>query len=458
MVEAGKALQETLKLYDISQSRLAKELGVERPVVFRWFHGRTDPTADTVVQIAQALRAINASAATSFINLYLGKVIADLPQEAGVSQLLGSEIVNINALLQVFDRPSDSYKYLLFLSLLDILEQKNFDVSSPICFDELVREILINAWIVHVFFKLSLGNKDRIANQLQCLSTENNQFLLARPNIDKSQLRLIFKNANYEPLIRYTSQEGIYHFIYPFFEQEIKALKGTDINQAILHLASNQFNCTKSLYLFNSEKVKDCTAIMITPDWASYLKNNFMIVKGWTSWQWLQYMQIQNPTTLNLVNKLFIPPSRNPLDFQTKFWESVMKHHPLRCLYSGALLNSKTLSLDYYLPWPFVAHDHLWNLMPISDDINSARSNHIPSDRYLRKFVNLQHLALTTNHQHLPKTTWHKAIAPYLNGLNLNHDDLLDHEKLRNAYEVTFHSLKGLALRQGFRDGWMYSA
>ena len=96
--------------------------------------------------------------------------------------------------------------------------------------------------------------------------------------------------------------------------------------------------------------------------------------------------------------------------------------------------------------------------MPISQSINSSRCNNIPSDHYLQTFVDLQHLALTTNHKHLSKTAWNRAIIPYFNDLDLdNEDDLLDRERLLQAYEKTFNSLKTLALIQGFQDGWTYT-
>jgi len=456
MGKAGQALKQALKCHDISQSRLAKALGVERPIVFRWFHGRTDPTADTVVQIAQALKSIDPSAATSFINLYLGEFITDNPLAVDSNRLLDSEKVNVTALSQIFDETDESYKYMLFLSLLDILEHRQFDVTSPISFSELTLEILTNAWIVYGYFKLSLGTPDRIADQLKSLLMENNQSFLEAFHLDKARLRSILQRTNYSRLIHYTSSKGIYQLVQPFFKEAIQGLKEKAVNQRIVHLASSKFREIKPLYVFNADHIDDCTAILIASEWADYLKQHFTIVRGWASWQWLQYMQVHNPTTLNLVNKLFIPPAKNPLNSQIKFWKSVMNHHSLRCVYSGEPLTAKNLALDHYLPWSFVAHDHLWNLTPIAPGIYESKVNHIPADQYFRQFVDLQHLALTTNHRHLSKTAWQKAIAPYVSDLNLGDEDLLDHTKLSNAYQTTFYSLKNLALRQGFRDGWVY--
>jgi predicted transcriptional regulator len=72
MGKAGKALRRALETYGISQNKLAVTLGVDRSVVFHWFHEKRDPSAETVVQIATALKTINPEAAAEFISLYVG--------------------------------------------------------------------------------------------------------------------------------------------------------------------------------------------------------------------------------------------------------------------------------------------------------------------------------------------------------------------------------------------------
>jgi len=44
-------------------------------MIFKWYHEKRDPTAETVVQIAQALKSINPSAAAEFIRLYVGEFL-----------------------------------------------------------------------------------------------------------------------------------------------------------------------------------------------------------------------------------------------------------------------------------------------------------------------------------------------------------------------------------------------
>ena len=154
MGKAGQALRKVLESYSISQSQLATGLGVERPIVFRWYHEKIDPTAETVAEIVKVLNNINKSAANDFIQAYLGNLATfnvfsqDLPT---------SETVNVQILSKIFDNITNSYKYLFFLSLLDILRRRKFEILSAISFQEIVVEMLSNAWYPHNYFKLSFS-------------------------------------------------------------------------------------------------------------------------------------------------------------------------------------------------------------------------------------------------------------------------------------------------------------
>jgi plasmid maintenance system antidote protein VapI len=80
MGKAGKALRQVLETYGISQNKLAVALGVKPFVVFRWFHEQTDPSAETVVDMARVLQSINPTAAAEFVRLYLGEFMENQDQ------------------------------------------------------------------------------------------------------------------------------------------------------------------------------------------------------------------------------------------------------------------------------------------------------------------------------------------------------------------------------------------
>jgi transcriptional regulator with XRE-family HTH domain len=72
MGRAGKALKQVLQIYGISQNKVAVALEVRRSVIYRWVHELTDPTGDTIAEIAASLQKLNPAAAEEFVRLYLG--------------------------------------------------------------------------------------------------------------------------------------------------------------------------------------------------------------------------------------------------------------------------------------------------------------------------------------------------------------------------------------------------
>jgi len=77
MGRAGKALKQVLQIYGISQNKVAVALEVRRSVIYRWVHELTDPTGDTIAEIAKALQGLNPAAAEEFVRLYLGDFMQD---------------------------------------------------------------------------------------------------------------------------------------------------------------------------------------------------------------------------------------------------------------------------------------------------------------------------------------------------------------------------------------------
>lgn len=77
MGKAGRALKQVLEIYSISQNKLAVTMNLERTVVYRWTHERTDPTGETIVAITKALQSLNREAAKEFVYLYLGTILED---------------------------------------------------------------------------------------------------------------------------------------------------------------------------------------------------------------------------------------------------------------------------------------------------------------------------------------------------------------------------------------------
>jgi HNH endonuclease len=364
--------------------------------------------------------------------------------------------VNIAALSRLFADKTNSYKFVFFLSILDILKRRSFDTSESISFRELVIEMLSNAWYPHTYFKLSFGVQDQIVQNLDSLNLEIGEPILKFTDTDKKLLRETISSQPLDRIIRSLSRYVPFRLIVPFLEEELKTVtdrgKGANLDVAIPAITARCFSEYKPLYRFNSDRYSECKAIVFHPDWAVYLERHYSIIRGWAAWEWLDYMQKRNPSTPGLIYKLFAPSKRSSLAKQTAYWKVVLANTNFHCIYSDQKLDIERFSLDHYLPWSFVAHDQLWNLIPTIPEINSSKSNDLPSSQLFHKFVVAQHLGLTICQKKMSTREWNKTVESYIEDLGIHkQDDLIDLEKLINAYSNLIQPLLSLAINQGFK-------
>ncbi len=380
-----------------------------------------------------------------------------------VTLLPKSDKLNITALSRLFNNTTNSYKFLFFISLLDILVRRKFDVQEPISFDELTIEMLANAWFPHTFFKLSFGTQDTIAKKLDSLVINVEEPVFKFRDADKKLLRKAISLAelgNANRLMEYVP----YRLLVPFLETEMCNVdkgKWMVLESALPSIANSNFKIKHPLYKFDSDNYKDCKNIYFNSLWCEYIKEHYSIIYGWTSWNWLQYMQKRNPSTPGISNKLFMPVKRDSLTKQTSYWKKILDENngtPIRCIYSGTPLKVGNFSLDHYLPWSFVAHDQLWNLIPTLPSVNSCKSNNLPDERYFNTFIQMQYDGLLIAKQIFSQHEFDKQTEHFIADLALKETtDLLEFEKLQDAYKRTISPLTLLAINQGFTKGWHYN-
>jgi HNH endonuclease len=359
--------------------------------------------------------------------------------------------LDIHALSRLFDNTTNSYKYIFLLSLLDVLSRRFFDVSKSVTFEELVIEMLANSWYPYSFFKLSFGLQDMIPSELESLNLEVDKAGLKRDFTGKEYLReLIASKKPSDHLVKFVP----FRINTAFFRAELKNLPDYQVNRTVVRLANSNFETRKPLLKYG----EDNRSVFLHPEWADYFKSNYSIIRGWVSWEWLQYMQRCNPSIPAISNKLFPPQQRDSLKSQTDYWRLVLRNQSLKCIYSNKfILIEENLSLDHYLPWSFVTHNLLWNLVPTSREVNSSKSDNLPSDIYFDPFVSMQHRGLTISHENMTAKAWNKFIEPYIAGLRITDKaDLLDLEKLHHAYESVILPQLNLAISHGFAPNWVY--
>ena len=369
--------------------------------------------------------------------------------------------LNIGALAGLFRYTTNSYKFVFFLALLELLKRHRFDAERSYSYTEIIIEMLVIAWYPHTFFKLSFGAADQLANKLDTLDlkvSEAERFLThdrqsLRAILAASDLRHAASLMNFVP----------YRLLRPFLEPWLKGVDtGTGAYEAACPAIANaHFESDRLLYRFDSDVMRQCRAVIPNVAWVDYLERHCSIIEVWAAWHWLHYMQRRNPVTPGLSNKLFPPVKRDALTRQTQYWRAILQHPDgptLRCIYSGEALSVGNFALDHYLPWSFVAHDQLWNLIPTPPSVNASKSNRLPSANYFGGFVTLQHQGLVTASQILPKGQFGRLAEDHLADLHLpSLTALLDYDQLYRAYAQNIGPLITLATNQGFSPDWQYA-
>lgn len=370
--------------------------------------------------------------------------------------------LNIGALAGLFRHTTNSYKFIFFLAILDLLMRHRFDADRPYTYGEITIEMLATAWFAHTFFKLSFGTQDTIAKKLDTLDID----FAASANLfadDRQALRTALANSDLKDAVRLMDFVP-YRLLIPFLEPQLAGVnKGAWMvfENAMPGIANAAFSTARPLYRFDSDDYRTCRGIVWHPDWVDYLRTHISIIRGWASWHWLHYMQKRNPTTPGLSNKLFPPTKRDTLARQTRYWRDILRHvdrPDLCCIYSGAVLGAGPFALDHYLPWSFVAHDQLWNLIPSPPSVNAAKSNRLPSGNYFRRFVELQYNGLLVASRIYTTRKFAQFTDDYVADLHLpSGEALLDFERLYQAFDQNIGPLMTLATNQGFAPDWQYS-
>lgn len=311
-------------------------------------------------------------------------------------------------------------------------------------------------WYPTNYYRLSFGKQDRlslIANQVGIytgLHINSNRQEVIRAvqrclTIEPEIAREIQSLGNYVP----------YRFLRPFFAQHLRGMNDWQIDRNIERLAEQTFTDPQNLplYRFTGHPI---FAIVIQEEWYAYLNQNLAILTDFCLWNLVNYIQKKNPNIPNIPNKLFEPEHRD-LSRARAFWNLVFDQQGgLSCIYSGQMIDKHNFSLDHFLPWRFVAHDLLWNIIPTIKSVNSRKSDNLPDmTHYFEPFADLQFRGV----QIVIQASKPYLLEDYFSLLGIGSIDEIRRtsfmnfrEKLSNAIVPQYQ----IAVNMGFSSHWLY--
>jgi len=365
-------------------------------------------------------------------------------------QLPPSKDVDKNKLLQIFQKTTTSYKYLFFMALLKIIRRDNFETKT-ISFDDLSRNMLEIAWYPYKLFKLSFGLADQISRELENISVDFTESLdtTSYMSYDKKISQILSSVSVSHELLRYVP----YRLIQPFVANYLQGVVDAKKNNLTNIIAQEHFDEVRPFYYIDTNN----KAIVLHPAWVVYFYENFELVESFSKWEWLSYMQKRNPSVPNIQSKLFPQMSREGMAVQTRFWKSVVEAKSIQCIYSKQRIPIESFSLDHFIPWSFVAHNQLWNLIPTLKSVNSSKLNNLPSlDSYFDAYAALQYEGLSLNRQLSGNQLWRKTVEPYQLDLKIDYSEILNKNILKKRLRSTIDPLVSIASNMGFSTDWVY--
>lgn len=318
---------------------------------------------------------------------------------------------------------TSSYKLFWFNGIFQEIIKGNKSVS----FRRIVCRMICAAWYPVVQYRLNFGIWDKLYDTVMFIHRKYG----ISPNEKQEALLDFLEKLNdpeIEKLMSNLYKYVPYRLIAPFYENELTGLKDGVKNARIYELSGLN---NDAIYKIRGKE----NEIEINDNWFNYIYCNQNIVYGWMNYKLIYFLQKKNPNVPAIPFKLY-PPYQRDLSKAKRFWNEVKQHAQLKDIYTNEAFTKENfnkygeLSIDHFIPWSFVLHDELWNLVPTFKNINSSKSDRLPKkETYLNEFCEVQFSAFQIIIQNKAMS---KLLEDYMH-LNAS----LVYEVKNNAKEMT---------------------
>ncbi|MGB4661271.1 MAG: HNH endonuclease domain-containing protein [Mobilitalea sp.] len=368
-----------------------------------------------------------------------------------------SDIVESGYLENMLKNLSTSYKLFWFKGILHEIMVGEKELE----FNKVVARMIAAAWYPVVFFNLSLGIADKLADTVWYIC---DTFDIPREESEDKIVEFILqcKDKKLAKMIKDFTDFVPYRLIRPFYQREIEYERKNDIyfkdgkvNGIIEKYNKNDLN--NAFYILDRMN----HVLTVSDKWIEYIKANIMVIEGWMNYKLIEYIQLRNPSVPAIPFKIF-PPNQRKLTDATMYWDLVQNKIHLPDLYTNKEFSTRNMeqygniSIDHFIPWSFVLHDELWNLYPAFKNVNSMKGNKLPDkDRYLNQFCEYQYQAFIIAKElpQIKKKTMEQYMTIKRDIFNIGEGDQ-GHEVFLNSIRNTIEPLYQIANNQGYGIWW----
>lgn len=336
-------------------------------------------------------------------------------------QLPHDEQISVARLSSVFNHRSTTYKFYWFLAIIDAVEAGKERVSKK----EIFCRMIVNAWYTVNYYRISFGKQDRFQEAiLEIMKLEGIQ-------IDE-KAELI-----YEKLLLSENKETIKnlnHFDANVPHKFLSPWHGSGAVSGIYQMSQENYRLPPYA-LYKDE-------ILIQPAWFEYFYKNSGVIKSFCLWHLARYLQSRNPNVPDITGKLIRPDRRGSLIKHKKdFWDIVMQQQGfVECIYTKEPLFVGSYDVEHFIPFQFVAHDLMWNLLPANPTFNRQKGDKLPLlEKYFTDFYRTQKTAVEIIRSRNEKNSFLEDYLAFFPDLEINE------ERYRNCIQplITIASNNG---------------
>jgi len=365
-----------------------------------------------------------------------------------------------NILSRCFRQTTNCYKHYWLLALLELATERDHgDDSVPLHlpYRDLAMRMVALAWFPVNAFKINFGSQDQLALTVREVAIDS---YLKESASTKDIVSYMADNwTHLRPkvlsLIRYVP----YRFLTPWVEKEVRGVKDSERNRKISRCAETAFFSSSHPLPYRFGSVEADEGVFLHPSWRTRLRRNRLLIESYSLWSLFLFLAKRNSNMTNLPQKLLSPKRRN-LEQAKGIWSGLLKKGIASdCIYSGTPIDPDSFSLDHFIPWSFVAHDEIWNTIPTTRSVNSAKSDYIPSlENYARPFARVQFQLwreLAMGHE-----MGKREVASFLGAHSIREISVLAQIESRQFQTDFIRRLSWLeanASAVGFSAGWIYS-
>jgi hypothetical protein len=285
-------------------------------------------------------------------------------------------LIPTEKLAACFNNTSATYKYYWFLSLLHFAAKGKTLITKR----EMFACMVSKAWYTINYFHISFGAQDKLQRAverikiLEGLSVEANQE-------EVFSVLTHSHNSQTNRELMYFDNQVPHWFLSPWFPSESR--------QAIYHLSKESRNLSPyALY-------QDYIDVGLL--WANYFQRNIVVIRDFCYWNLAFYLQQKNPGVPDVPGKLVKPAKRESLTRQrNQFWNPVLEElGSIRCIYTGTKLSKNNYAIEHFVPYSFVSHNLIWNLIPANQSFNSSKGDKLPlMEKFFDPFYETQARAI----------------------------------------------------------------